>query len=308
MRITIVRGDITAQPDHPSIVNAANEQLRPGAGVCGAIYKAAGDDLDEWVADRVPVDENGVRCPTGECRWTPGFNLGSMVSIFHAVGPVYNPHDPEGSATLLERAYTSTMAEASRTGTKVLAFPALSCGVYGYPIPEAARIAIRAVASFDPCRVQEVRFVMFTEETYAAFAQALVEFLDDEAASSPKHSLLPPSDDAHLDSEDAAWGSLEWHVPITAEPLPIPDWTDAVKRSSYDLHAQAAREIFGLPPGVEPTAEQRRERRAVIMEIMYGSGATEMLKQLRNEAQIAGFKSEYGKESPEFDSLEDEKS
>ncbi|MCX7807687.1 MAG: O-acetyl-ADP-ribose deacetylase [Deltaproteobacteria bacterium] len=164
--ITIVRGDITVQRVD-AIVNAANESCLGGGGVDGAIHRAAGPELLQ-ACRRLPEQRPGVRCPTGKAVVTPGFLLPARY-VIHAVGPRY--HEPN-AAFLLASAYRSALELAEGLGVRTIAFPAISCGAYGYPAAEAAPIAIKV------CRerewpLEEIRFVLFNDETYEAFERAL---------------------------------------------------------------------------------------------------------------------------------------
>lgn len=137
MPITIVEGDITsAKVD--AIVNAANPKMLGGGGVDGAIHKAAGPKLLE--ACRQIKSVNGIRCPFGEARITSAGDLQAKY-VIHAVGPIYrNEARPE---QVLENAYSNALQLAVDNGCQSIAFPAISCGAYGYPIEEAANIAIQ---------------------------------------------------------------------------------------------------------------------------------------------------------------------
>ena len=139
LRVAI--GDITKQAVD-AIVNAANERLLGGGGVDGAIHRAAGPEL--LVACRaIPEARPGVRCPTGEARITPGFALPARF-VVHTVGPVwYGGH--EGERELLASCYRSVLAIARAEDLRSIAFPAISCGVYGFPIELAAPIAVREI-------------------------------------------------------------------------------------------------------------------------------------------------------------------
>lgn len=165
-RLTIVRGDIT-KADVDAIVNAANEWMLGGGGVDGAIHRAAGPELLE-ACEQVAEVESGVRCPTGEARITPGFGLPARF-VIHAVGPRYSmPNAP----SLLESAFRSSLALASdHPEIRTVALPAISCGIFGYPIEEAAHIALR-VARERAWDLDEIRFVLFTEADRAAFERA----------------------------------------------------------------------------------------------------------------------------------------
>lgn len=135
-QISLHQGDIT-QARVDALVNAANPALLGGGGVDGAIHRAAGPALLA-ACQALPV-HSGIRCPSGEARITPGGLLAARY-VIHAVGPVYG-HDPAPAATLA-RAYRSALILALAHGCHSVALPALSCGAYGYPPPEAAAIAL----------------------------------------------------------------------------------------------------------------------------------------------------------------------
>ena len=141
MPIQVIRGDITALA-LDAIVNAANETLLGGGGVDGAIHRAAGPAL--LAACRaIPEVSHGVRCPTGEARITPGFRLPAK-HVIHTVGPVWRGGD-QGEPELLAHCYRSSLGHAAQNAIRSIAFPAISCGVYGYPIDQAVAIAVREV-------------------------------------------------------------------------------------------------------------------------------------------------------------------
>jgi len=136
--ITVVHADITTL-DVDVIVNAANERMLGGGGVDGAIHRAAGHELYEACL-AVPEMRPGVRCPTGQSRITPGFNLPAR-HVIHTVGPIWRGGG-HGEAKLLASCYRTAMELARQHQARSIAFPAISCGVYGYPLDEAAAIAV----------------------------------------------------------------------------------------------------------------------------------------------------------------------
>lgn len=164
-RIEIHSGDIT-KLDVDAIVNAANERLRPGGGVCGAIHRAAGPELAE-ACRRVG------RCPTGEARITPGFRLKAR-HVIHAVGPVWHGGAKREDA-LLAGAYRSSLALAETHGLATIAFPAISTGVYGYPLERATEIAVRTVSQWlgEHALPQRVIFCVFGAAPEQAYRKAL---------------------------------------------------------------------------------------------------------------------------------------
>ncbi len=140
-RIQIRSGDITVLAVD-AIVNAANERMLGGGGVDGAIHRAAGPRLLE-ACRKVPEVAPGVRCPIGEARLTPGFDLPARW-VIHTVGPVWSG-GRRGEPRLLGSCYRYSLELASGLGVRSVAFPAISCGVYGYPIDRACRIAVGTV-------------------------------------------------------------------------------------------------------------------------------------------------------------------
>lgn len=138
MPITVIHADLASLP-LDAIVNAANPGLLGGGGVDGAIHRAAGPDL--LAACRaLPQVSPGVRCPTGEARITAGFELPAR-HVIHTVGPVWHGGG-EGEAELLRSCYRQCMRLFDEYRLQSIAFPAISCGVYGYPPEAAARIAV----------------------------------------------------------------------------------------------------------------------------------------------------------------------
>ena len=141
--IEVVRGDIT-QLDVDAIVNAANERMLGGGGVDGAIHRAAGHQLYEACL-AVPEVRPDVRCPTGQSRITPGFDLRARY-VIHTVGPVWRG-GLRGEPALLASCYRTALGLASEHSLASIAFPAISTGIYSFPADRAARIAIGTVAA-----------------------------------------------------------------------------------------------------------------------------------------------------------------
>lgn len=144
MRIEVQQGDITALAAD-AIVNAANPTLLGGGGVDGAIHRAAGEELlDACRAIREVAP--GIRCPTGQARITPGFDLAAR-HVIHTVSPVWGD-GTAGEATQLASCYENCLALAHTHGLASIAFPAISCGVYGYPPGQAVAVAIDTVRAW----------------------------------------------------------------------------------------------------------------------------------------------------------------
>jgi O-acetyl-ADP-ribose deacetylase (regulator of RNase III) len=162
-RLMLSMGDITREAADV-IVNAANESLLGGGGVDGAIHRAAGLQL---LAECRTIGG----CPTGEARITRGYALPAR-HVVHTVGPIYRG-GTHGEAVMLRSAYENSLALALAHGARSIAFPAISCGVYGYPLEEAAEIALSV--SLAGLRAQpaldEIRFVLFNEPIYRVFVQ-----------------------------------------------------------------------------------------------------------------------------------------
>ena len=127
-----------------AIVNAANERMLGGGGVDGAIHRAAGPALLD-ACRAVPEVRPGVRCPTGESRITPGFQLPAR-HVIHTVGPVWQG-GAAGEAELLASCYRSALELAREHRVKSIAFPAISCGVFGYPVERAATVAVNTITA-----------------------------------------------------------------------------------------------------------------------------------------------------------------
>jgi O-acetyl-ADP-ribose deacetylase len=166
--IEIVKADITTLPVD-AIVNAANERMLGGGGVDGAIHRAAGPELLDacW---KVPEVRPGVRCPTGESRTTPAFRLPARY-VIHTVGPVWRG-GRYGEAELLASCYRSALTSGREHDVRSIAFPAISCGVYGYPVGQAAEIAVREIRRFETTSPSRVLLVAFDDVVLTALRRA----------------------------------------------------------------------------------------------------------------------------------------
>jgi len=163
--IEVIEGDITTLRVD-AIVNAANETLLGGGGVDGAIHRAAGAQLLAACRD-LPQVRPHVRCPTGEARMTPGFELPATF-VIHTVGPVWRGGG-QGEAGLLAACYRNALGLAVAHDVRSIAFPAISCGVYGYPIGDAVEIALREARTWQTAQPERVIFCCFGDEVARAY-------------------------------------------------------------------------------------------------------------------------------------------
>lgn len=165
LTIECVQGDIASQPDMESIVNAANARLMPGSGVAGAIHSAAGPELARECESLAPI-------APGQAVMTGGHGLPNPY-VIHCLGPVYGVDEP--SAELLGNCYRNALMLADQKGLTSVAFPAISTGVFGYPVEEAARIAVATIQSTarELTSVRRVRLVLFSDHDLTVFRNAL---------------------------------------------------------------------------------------------------------------------------------------
>ena len=164
MDIELVRGDITEQ-QVDAVVNAANSSLLGGGGVDGAIHRRGGPEiLAECKRIRAERYPDGL--PTGQAIATTAGRLPARW-VIHTVGPVWSKHDDRSA--LLESCYRESLRVADELGAASVAFPAVSAGIYGWPMDDAARIAVETVRAADTS-VALVRFVLFGDDAYRAFA------------------------------------------------------------------------------------------------------------------------------------------
>ena len=171
--LIITEGDIV-QVGTEAIVNAANSSLADGAGVTGAIFKAAGPEMARHTAKL-------GGCPTGHARLTPAFQISAPTSyVIHAVGPVYDDYSPVEAVQLLSNAYRSSLELAALNGIKSIAFPAISTGIYGFPLKMATAVALRTVLTFikdAPHSLEEVKFVVRGEQALTVYRLDLAQLL-----------------------------------------------------------------------------------------------------------------------------------
>jgi O-acetyl-ADP-ribose deacetylase len=169
--IELTVGDIADQPDVDAVVNAANAQLQTGGGVAGAIHQAAGPGLAEECAPLAPIRP-------GECVITGAHDLPNA-NVLHCLGPVYGHDEP--ADRLLASCYWEALRLAEENALRSVAFPAISTGVFGYPIAEAASVAVSTVveASRDLMRVELIRFVLFSPSDLDVFSAELLRHTED---------------------------------------------------------------------------------------------------------------------------------
>lgn len=167
--IELVQGDITKE-QVDAIVNAANSSLLGGGGVDGAIHRAAGSDL-------LKETRTLGGCNIGDAKISGGYLLPAK-HVIHTVGPIYE-HNSSSVADLLASAYHRSLEVALENNLTSISFPAISTGVYGYPINEAAPIALNTIYEFahDNEGITNIRFVLFTDDAYAHFKKALADIV-----------------------------------------------------------------------------------------------------------------------------------
>ncbi len=163
--IEILQGDITKQEDCDAIVNAANAQLMPGGGVAGAIHRTAGPELAEECKPLAPIKP-------GEAVITKAYKLPNKF-VIHCLGPVYGIDKPED--ILLRNCYVNALKVAENYNVNSIAFPAISTGIFGYPIEEAAEVAIKAIIDTTSIlnNIKLVRIVLFDNESHSIHKNVL---------------------------------------------------------------------------------------------------------------------------------------
>lgn len=193
MKIEVWQGDITTLAVD-AIVNAANESLLGGGGVDGAIHQAAGPGLLED-CERLPQVRPGVRCPAGEVVATDAHALPARF-VLHTVGPVWHDGQRDERA-LLANCYWKSLQLAEKLGARSIAFPAISCGVYGYPLYRAAEVAATETLAWQRSHREPRRIILvaYNTATFKAYQQALAAagqpLGDTESSSWAERSLSP---------------------------------------------------------------------------------------------------------------------
>lgn len=169
LELEIVEGDITSQPDIDVIVNAANAQLTRGGGVAGAIHRAAGPELEIECLPLGPINP-------GQAVITKAYCLPNK-RVIHCLGPVYGQDEPSGE--LLANCYRNALRLADENNLESIAFPAISTGIFGYPVCEAALVALKSVLESMPQlrNIHRVRFVLFDPDSRSCHEQTLLRIL-----------------------------------------------------------------------------------------------------------------------------------
>ena len=167
--VEIVEGDISSQDDMDAVVNAANAELTSGGGVAGAIHQAAGPGLAEESRPLSPIQP-------GEAVITGGHELPNR-HVIHVLGPVYGSDKPEDE--LLAQCYRNALSLAEEHDLKSVAFPSISTGAFGYPVEEAAEVALRTVleSAENLQSIRRIRFVLYGEENFEAYKRVLLRLL-----------------------------------------------------------------------------------------------------------------------------------
>lgn len=167
IKIQCVQGDITKQPDIDTIVNAANAWLKPGGGVTGAIHRAAGPELEKECEKYAPIK-------VGQAVITKAYNLLNKY-VIHCLGPRYGIDKPEDK--LLADCYINALKLAEENKISSIAFPAISTGIFGYPIEEATKVVFSVIKEYTKnlVYVKIIRFVLFSEKDYEVYVKFLEE-------------------------------------------------------------------------------------------------------------------------------------
>ncbi|MCG8345324.1 MAG: macro domain-containing protein, partial [Chlorobiales bacterium] len=225
-----VQGDITDQADMEAIVNAANARLLPGGGVAGAIHRAAGPGLEKECRPLAPVHP-------GEAVITGAHNLPNK-HVIHCLGPVYGKDEP--ADVFLADCYRNTLRGAEEHGIRSIAFPAVSTGIFGYPVEEAAQIVLKTVVETLPelSSVRHIRFVLFSKADLDLYERLLGE------TKTKKHPLLIDLDGVLYVGDKAIPGAAEAVQWLDKENIPYLFVTNTSSRPRSALVEKLAR--FGI--------------------------------------------------------------
>lgn len=170
VELELVQGDIASQDEVEAVVNAANAQLKTGGGVAGAIHRGAGPELEKACRPKAPIQP-------GEAVITGAFNLPND-HVIHCLGPVYGRDKPEDK--LLKACYENALSLAEENEISSIAFPAISTGAFGYPIKEAAEIALNTVNDYlvNLESIKKIRFVLYDQSDFQVYKEKLNEILE----------------------------------------------------------------------------------------------------------------------------------
>ncbi|MAM19391.1 MAG: macro domain-containing protein [Bacteroidota bacterium] len=170
VKIETVQGDITRQPDLDVVVNAANAQLAPGGGVAGAIHQAAGRELYEACKILAPIKP-------GQAVITKAFQLPNQF-VVHCLGPVYGKDSPE--AELLASCYRNSVQLCEENGLKSIGFPAISTGIFSYPVREAVKVVFRSLAEnlSETEKIKRIKFVLFSREDLEVYDREMTRYAE----------------------------------------------------------------------------------------------------------------------------------
>ena len=232
MRITVVRGDITEQ-QVDAVVNAANSSLLGGGGVDGAIHRRGGPAILEECR-RLRAERLGGGLPVGQAVATTAGDLPARW-VIHTVGPVYT--DGQDNVTPLTSCFRESLRVADELGARTMAFPAISTGVYRYPLDEAAYVSLWTLAR-TPTSVEEVRVVLFDQKAYDTFDRALEALDPSDAQVEAELRSMPESrwreafeaaDALTAEDRDFAWGGGQ-KTESGAIQMPYPAYSDRVRQ------------------------------------------------------------------------------
>lgn len=271
-KLSLIQGDITQQ-DTEAIVNAANTTLLGGGGVDGAIHRAGGPQILKECKE-IRARQGG--CPTGKAVITSGGKLKARY-VIHTVGPVWSGKNHDDN--LLRNAYCNSLTLAEEEGVRSIAFPSISTGAYRFPLERAARITLTALSNFlkKPRRLEEVRFVLFSEEILKSYENCWKEIsgLKSELAYHGKIVKLRLEEILLPDGRKTLHETVEHRGAACAIPL-LPN--DRVVLVKQFRHA-TGETIYEIPAGRVEEGEEPREciERELMEEIGYRAGKLELL-------------------------------